>query len=544
MNQVSDLKSFLQGEVTDSLEERDKASRDASVFTVSPSAVVYPKNNEDLKALVSWANKATPPVSLTARSGGTDMTGGPLTESVVVNFQKHFQKVGNVKNHRITVQPGVWYRDLEKFLAPKNLQLPSYPASKDICTVGGMVANNSGGEKTLVYGKTADYVAELKTILADGEEHTFHSLTRAELDQKMKLEDFEGNLYRNLFELLEKNYDLVQNHKPHVHKNSSGYALWDVWNRKTQTFDLTRLLTGSQGTLGLISEITFRLITPAPHTQMLVMFLRDLSSLGEIVKTTLRYAPEAFESYDDHTLRLALRFLPGLWRKMKTKNLLSLILSFIPEMKMMLTGGLPKLILLAEFTGHDPKEVKSRVTAAMASLKRFQIPLHITQSAEEEKKYWVIRRESFNLLRQHVKNSRTVPFIDDLIVPPESLPEFLPLLRQILAKYNLVYTIAGHVGDGNFHIIPLMDPRRPDFVEIIEKLSEEVYQLVFKFGGSITGEHNDGLIRSRYVKEMFGPEMYHLFEEVKKLFDPKNIFNPGKKVNADWNFAKAHIVKN
>jgi FAD/FMN-containing dehydrogenase len=161
----------------------------------------------------------------------------------------------------------------------------------------------------------------------------------------------------------------------------------------------------------------------------------------------------------------------------------------------------------------------------------------------EMKKYWTIRRESFNLLRKHIKGKRTAPFIDDFIIKVEQLPEFLPKLNHILAKYNLNYTIAGHVGDANFHIIPLMDLRDIRSSEIIRNLSEEVYNLVLSYRGSITAEHNDGLIRSSYLKKMYGEKVYKLFEETKKIFDPQNIFNPGKKVNSDLNYAFKHLVK-
>lgn len=521
---------------------REAYSRDTSLFAVVPQGVAQPRNSADIGELVRQASQ-TPGLSLTARSGGTDMTGGPLTTSVVVDMTKHFTKLANPVNNTISVQPGVYYRDLAKHLTPYNLLLPSYPASKDICTLGGMVANNSGGEKSLIYGKTADYVQELQVILSDGEEYTLRSLNRAELEKKMNQKNFEGESYRRVFQLLDKNYEAIQQAKPRVSKNSAGYALWDVWNRDTGIFDLTRLFSGSQGTLGIITSIVFRLVSPAPNSQMLVVFMRDLAPLAAIVRAVLTYHPETFESYDDHTLKLAVRFLPDLWRKMPAKNLFSLLISFLPELKMIITGGSPKLVLLAEFTGHNRQEIEKRARACQALLKNFPVQTRLARTEQEVSKFWTIRRESFNLLRQHVHGKRTAPFIDDIIVRPEVLPEFLPRLDEIISQYDITYTIAGHVGDANFHIIPLMNPARPDFVDIIKKLSEEVYELVLEYNGSITAEHNDGLIRSHYLKTMFGEDVYNLFVETKKIFDPQNIFNPGKKVNADWIFAQRHLIK-
>lgn len=498
------------------------ASRDASIFSLTPQAAVAPRTAAEIGELVRMAGSRSSRMSLTVRSGGTDMSGGPLTSSVVINMQKHFTKIGSIKNSTIPVQPGAWYRDLEEKLIVHHLMLPCYPASKNICTLGGMVANNAGGEKTLSYGKTAEYVKKLRLVLSDGQEYSCQPLTRRELSAKLSQRNFEGRLYQRLFKLLEKNYEVIQAAKPNVSKNSAGYALWDIWNKDTQIFDLTRLFSSSQGTLGIITEITFKLVTPKPHSQLLVIFLPDLTQLADVIKTVLTYAPESFEAYDDHTLRLA---------RTITSRLLHI-------------RGLPKLTLLAEFTGHDAKEVLQRVQAVRAALKRFAARTRLAKSPAETANYWSIRRESFNLLRHGARDHyATVPFIDDVIVRPEFLPEFLPRLQEIMERYMLHYTIAGHVGDGNFHIIPLMNTSDPEFLHTIEAVADQVCDLVLEFKGSLTAEHNDGLIRSHYLKKMFGEEVYSLFVETKKIFDPKNIFNPGKKVHADWEFAKQHIAR-
>jgi FAD/FMN-containing dehydrogenase len=173
--------------------------------------------------------------------------------------------------------------------------------------------------------------------------------------------------------------------------------------------------------------------------------------------------------------------------------------------------------------------------------KKAHLGVRVAKSERAARKYWVIRRESFNLLRKKIRGKRTAPFIDDFVVPPARLPEFLPKLEAVMATYDLTYTVAGHVGDGNFHIIPLVDPARADTAKIIDELSHKVYDLVIAHDGSISGEHNDGLIRTPYVEKMFGPAMYALFYEVKKIFDPLDIFNPGKKVGTNFSTALAHL---
>lgn len=539
----NDLKASVRGEVDVSSASLDRASRDASLFRVRPSVVVSPADAADVGRLVSFvaARKADEPsLSLTARSAGTDMSGGPLTESVVVDMARHFGRIVSVSDDSAVVEPGALYRDFEKATLAKGLLLPSYPASRDLCTVGGMAANNSGGEKTLRYGKTDRYVRRLNVVLSDGREYTMKKLSAAELEHKKSSSTFEGELYRTMDALITNNAEVIEKARPRVSKNSSGYALWNVRDADG-SFDLTKLFVGSQGTLGIITEIEFSLVRPKPHSRMLVIFLRDLAPLAEVAERVMRHQPESFESYDDHTLSVALRLLPQLVRRMKG-NAIRLAFRFFPEARMAVTGGLPKLVLIAEFTAETGEAAEAAAVAARDELAGMGLRTNVTKSEAEGEKYWTIRRESFNLLRHHVNALQTAPFIDDFVVRREDLSSFLPELYAILEAYpRMIFTVAGHVGDGNFHIIPLMDVRLPETAAIIRALSEKVYALVIRYGGSITGEHNDGMIRTPFVKRMFGAEMEALFEKTKRAFDPLGLFNPGKKVSGDFDDAMAHL---
>lgn len=538
------LRKFFKGDILDDPATLETYSHDASLFEIKPQMVVFPKDTGDVEKLVAWAAESKDKkISLTARSAGTDMSGGPLTESIVADFTRYFNHIIKIGEDYAITQPGVFYRDFERETLKHDLLMPSYPASREICTVGGMAANNSGGEKTLAYGKTEQYVTGLKVVLRDGKEYAFGPVSKAELEKRIKKKTLEGEIYRRVYKLVKDNFELLQKAKPRVSKNSAGYFLWNVWDG--QTFDLTKLFVGSQGTLGLITEIKYRLIHPKKHSAMVALFLKDTEQLADIIEKVLSFKPESFESYDDNTMKLAIRFLPELLKTMKAKNLLALGWQFLPELWMAITGGIPKLVLIAEFTDDSEQAAQEKAGQAAAALKQFKIPIRVMKNERESRKYWVIRRESFNLLRRHVRGRRTAPFIDDMVVQPEKLPVFLPKLNEILKNYpSLVYTVAGHVGDGNFHIIPLMDMSDPKSREIIPELSERVYKLVFEFGGSTTGEHNDGLIRSPYLKEMYGEKVYKLFEEVKQIFDPEGIFNPGKKVGSSLEYALKHLVKN
>lgn len=543
MELIEELKKITKSDVVADEESRLKYSQDASLFEIKPQIIVFPKDYEDLRALVKFVSdkkKSGQAISISARSAGSCMSGGSLTESIVVDFSRYFNRIKNISNYSAVAEPGVYYRDFEKESLKHNLLLPSYPASKELCALGGMVANNSGGEKTLAYGKTENFVAELKVILSDGNEYVIKPLEKYELMKKMQENTFEGRIYSKIYDLINKNFDLLRAAKPDVSKNSAGYYLWNVWDG--HTFDFTKLFVGSQGTLGLITEIKFRLINPKKYSKMAVIFLKNLDPLLPVVKTVLEFKPESFESFDNNTLKLAIRFLPGLLKSLKTKNFFKLGWEFLPEFWMMLIGGFPKLVLLAEFTGDKEKEIERQIDGLPAKLKALGVKFRVI-NADEAQKYWVIRRESFSLLREHIKGKRTAPFIDDFIVKVERLPELLPCLNKVLSKYDLTYTIAGHIGDANFHIIPLMDLKDPKVREIIKNLSEEIYDLVLGLKGSITAEHNDGLIRTPYLEKMYGPKVYGLFEETKKIFDPLDIFNPGKKVNGNLDYALKHLVK-
>lgn len=533
------LLGVMKGEVSDDAAILRGASRDTSLFMRMPELVVYPKDAEDVSALVKEVSRARASgaeVSLAARSAGTDMTGGPLTTGVVVSFTKHMNRVIEVGDGFAVTEPGVYYRDFEKETLKKHLILPSYPASREIAAMGGIVSNNSGGERTLEYGQTEKYVEELDVVLSDGSQTTFKALTPAELEEKKKLTTFEGDIYRKMDALVTSNAGLIEGHRPKVSKNSAGYALWRIRDPKTGAFNLAKLMCGSQGTLALWTRAKLALVKPKEHRAMLIVFLYDLNILPEIVKRVLPQHPESFESYDDHTFTLAVKFLPGMLSQMGFAKALRLGIDFIPEAAMVATGGVPKMILMAEFAEDTILEADRKAAAAKEALIGLHVQAKIEKNEKESEKYWIVRRESFALLRKNVHGLYAAPFIDDFVVPPSSYPEFLPKLNALLDEYksHFIYTIAGHIGNGNFHIIPLMDLAKEENRKVILELAPKVYELVIREGGTTTGEHNDGIIRTPYLPMLFGAEMVALFAETKEIFDPQNIFNPGKKVGGTF----------
>lgn len=532
----------------DSAEAREFYSHDASMFEIVPEIVAKPKSADDVAKLVKYVaenKKNNPKLSLTARSAGTDMSGAAINDSIIVDFNAHLTKLIDISATEAVVQPGLFFRDFDVETIKFNAMLPSYPASRDLCTVGGMVNNNSGGEKSLEYGKTDRYVPELKFVFADGIERVVKPLKKDQLDKKIAQKDFEGRVYKQLFELIEKNYDAIQAARPMVSKDSTGYHLWNVWNRETGVFDLTQAIIGAQGTLGFVTESTFKLVERPTHSGLLVLFLRDIRGLGELIKTVMRHKPATFEGFDDATLWLSIKFMPSFLTFLGPVKFIRLLFSLIPD-GVQLLRGFPKLVLMVEFTGTTENEVRGKIKALHRELRPHRARYEIngfeeTPTEGSSEKFWIMRRRSFQLLRSKVKDKHTAPFIDDFVVNPEHLPEFLPKIRKIIKKYKLFATIAGHMGDGNFHIIPLMQLEDKRDRKKILPAMREVNELVLKYKGSLSGEHNDGLVRGPWLEAQYGKDMVKLFQQTKDIFDPDHIFNPHKKANATWDYSFSHI---
>jgi len=550
MNSIFDsLRPAFKGDVDTSDKTLTIYSNDASLFEIRPRVVVYPKDSSDVQTLINWVNKnrkEDPTLSITARSAGTDMTGGAIGASIIVDFIRYMNAIKEVTPDYAIVEPGCFYRDFDKETKKINRYMPAFTASREINAVGGMIGNNSVGEKAIKFGKTENYINSLKIVLSDGNEYIIRPLSKIEIEEKIggkAVNEFEAKLYKELYNLITENYEQIMSAKPAVSKNSAGYYLWNIYDKNTGAFDLCRLIVGSQGTLGIVTEINFRLVPTESFSNVLVVFLPSLSDVSKLVTEIVPFKPDSLETYDDKSMILAMRFFFDFFKQLGFWGAVKLGLQFIPETWMITVGGVPKLILIIEFTGQTEEVVKNKLIEIRERIRHFGFHMHIAHSNSEADKYWRIRHESFNLLRKHVKNKRTAPFIDDIIVKPEYLPEFLPKVKALIDEYKLDYTVEGHLGNGNFHIIPLMDLDSPFSVDVILELSKKVYTLVHQYHGSITAEHNDGIIRTPYLLQQYGEEIIKLFQKTKNIFDEANIFNPGKKVGGTFDDIKKAIKK-
>src|SRR3989344_6079770 len=376
-----DLARIVKGDVSDDAETLKTYSRDTSIFERTPSVVVFPRNARDVSAVVEYVHEAKTRgenISIAPRSAGTDMTGGPLTDSIALVFSKYMDRMGEIGRDPDTsgetgfaeAEPGVYYRDFEKAtLAAQGMIMHSYPASRGICAIGGMVANNSGGERVVM-----------------------HPLFPPELAKKESQKDFEGTIYRSIHALIDAHQEEIEAARPNVTKNSAGYALWNVVDKEHGTFDLTQLVCGSQGTLGIVTKAKLGLVKTKEHRAMLVVFLSDIGILPEIVRRVLAYDPESFESYDDQTFKLAVRFIPQIIGQFGIMQMIKLGVAFIPEMWLVVTGGVPKLVLMAEFAEDTMAEALEKAEDARDALDGLAVRTKIARSEAAPKKYWTIRR--------------------------------------------------------------------------------------------------------------------------------------------------------
>lgn len=573
----NELGQILAGDISIDIKELTERSIDWSLFKIMPDMIVYPKHPSDIQKLVSyvndWNSNHKEKLTITARAAGSGMSGGSLNHSIILDvtrYLNHFKEIipGDFgsQTHRenfsfpiigkATAEPGMMYIPFEEKTLAQGMIMPTFPASRKLCALGGMVANNGAGEKSLKYGQNKDFVQELKVILADGNEYTLKPLSYPELQSLIAENNYLSKIAAEVYSIIKDNWNLIQSKKPTTTKNSAGYLIWEIISADSITafesgsgfFDLTKCFVGAQGTTGIISEITYKLVPVEDKEEMIVMFVNDIHQLPTIVKVLNEHDVDTIELYDDHTFSIGIKFFKDFLKDKGFIGGLRYAMRFLPEFWMSLTGGVPKFIILAESADKDAEVLRVEVERELYDIKKISGLKSFVVRGPAAQKYWDFRHDSFKLLTEHSKKSRnagagtrTAPFIDDIAVNPEHLPEYIPRLVEILDEYKqeFVYTIAGHLGDGNFHIIPLVDMNKQENKKKILEISERVYTLALEYGGSITAEHNDGIVRTPFLPQMFGAEMMDVFKKIKYIFDPHNIFNPGKKIG----MTKADITK-
>ena len=521
------LQEHLLGEVTSSAAVRKSFSTDASVLSVVPSVVVYPRDENDVRktARFTWQlaerGRSLP---ITARGAGTDQSGAALGSGIVLAFPAHMNRVVvlDSKSGLVTVEPGALYGKIQQTLQTHGRFLPPFPASFEYSTIGGALANNAAGEKSVKYGDTRAYAKSLRVVLSNGEVIETGRLSKRELNKKLGLATFEGEIYRAVDALLEENAEVVANASTkNVTKNAAGYDLADI-KQKDGSFDLTPLFVGSQGTLGIITEATLETELDNPEPTLLVGLFDNLQHAAQAV-LELRKLPEMPSSLE-----------------MVDENLLKLVEQLNPnQLKDVLTLPLPKVVLLAEFDNPNERAQKRITKKASKIFEQYAVEFKVETSPAEQEKLWRIRHASATIAAHSEGNLSAIPIIEDGVVPVEKLEEYVGSIYRLFKKYHLNVAVWGHAGDGNLHIQPFFDLAQLGDRQKVFKIMNEYYSLVLELGGSTTGEHGDGRLRAPYLRAVYGDDMYALFTKVKQIFDPYNLLNPGVKLGTSLDDVKA-----
>lgn len=522
------LQEHLVGEVMTSVDARRYFSTDSSILTLPPALIVYPRNENDVRktARFTWqlAERGRV-IPMTARGSGTDQSGAALGSGIMIVFPAHMNRILELdtKANTVTIEPGINYGKLQQTLQTHHRFLPPYPASLEYSTVGGAVANNASGEKSVKYGDTRNYVQTLRAVLANGEVIETGRLTKRELSKKLGLATFEGEIYRSLDTLLEENRELVERTQLNVTRNNSGYHVFDV-RHKDGSFDLTPLLIGSQGTLAIISEITMDTEAYSPNTTLLLATFDSLEQTQNAV-LELRALPE---------MPSAIELIDG--------NLLEIVHERNPNLlKEVLRSPFPSIVLLVEFDSANERNLKKLIKRSHKVFERYASSLHTETDIEKQQTFWKIRQASSSIIGHNDGPIRAVPVIEDATVPPDQIRTYIENVYALLEKNNLPIALWGHAGDGTFRIQPQLNLAQVGDRQTAFRLMEEYYKMVISLGGTISGERNDGRMRAPFVAQQYGTEVYGLFEKVKQIFDPYGTLNPGVKIGSSLDDVKALV---
>lgn len=519
MNKVAHyLQEHLVGEVMTGTDARRYFATDTSIFTITPAIVVYPRNENDVRKTTRFTWQLAERgriIPVTARGAGTDQGGAAIGPGIIMSFPAHLNRILEFdgKTGLVTIEPGINYGKLQQTLHTHNRFLPPFPASLEFSTVGGAIANNASGEKTVKYGNTRDFVRSLRVVLANGEVIETKRLTKRELSKKLGLATFEGEIYRNLDALLDDSSALLKQPGPNVTKNSAGYDLADI-KRKDGTFDLTPLFVGSQGTLGIVTEATLSTVPHNPNTTLIAAFVDDLAVAEEVIADLRKLSekPSAIEVVDSKLLDFVQSHNPN-------------------QLRGILNPPFPRLVILIEFDNISERSQKRMVKKATKILTKQQVSFQVETDPHKRDELWKIRHSAAAVTAHSEGTAKALPIIEDGIVPMDRFKEYIEGVYALFARHKLQAAIWGHAGDANLHIQPFLDLAQLGDRQMIFKLMDEYYALIMSLGGSTSGEHNDGRLRAPFLEKQYGPDMYDLYRKVKQIFDPYNTLNSGVKIN-------------
>ncbi|HSQ13926.1 MAG TPA: FAD-binding oxidoreductase, partial [Candidatus Deferrimicrobium sp.] len=510
---AAELKKRVEGDLHFDKYSRLLYSTDASIYQIEPIGIVVPRHKGDVQAAIEVAKRLG--VSILSRGGGTSLAGQAVGHSIVLDFSKYMQNVLEVNQEELScrVQPGLVQDELNAYVRGQGLQFGPDTSTSNRATIGGMVGNNSSGAHSLTYGKTLDHVIELTVLLADGSEVILKDLAPAEMERKSKVNSVEGRAYREVFRLAQQHKSEIVARYPKIMRRVSGYNLDEFV--KPQPFNLARMIVGSEGTLAAIVEAKMRLVPKPKWTAMDVIHFNDDIEALECAQIVLTTKPYAMESTDKMILNLARGNIEQ-------------------SRKLGFVQGTPDSLLMVEYAGETEAEVRAQVEKLEELRKREKIGYAATLAfkPEEVKSIWGVRKAGLGLLLGMKGDKKPIAFVEDTAVSPEKLPEFIKRFREIVTRHDTVAGYYGHCSVGCMHIRPLINLKENGEQQKMVSIANAISDLVLEFNGAMSGEHGDGLARSHFNAKLFGPALYDGFRQIKRAFDPNNLFNPGKIVDA------------
>lgn len=510
---ISDLKLNIKGDVLSDRTSLGLYATDASVYQIEPIVIVLPKDTDDVQEAIRIA--ADHDITILPRGGGTSLAGQTVGHSMILDFSKYMNQLLelNVSEKWVRVQPGLVRDELNAVLKEHKLHFAPDPATSSRANVGGMIGNNSSGTKSILYGKTVDHVLELEVTLADGTNLHIEKLSKDEYNAKSENPGREGEIYRGFSKIIKDNAVEIEARFPKVMRRVQGYNLDEFIH--TEDWNLSKVICGSEGTLAAITEVKLNLEPLPKFKSICVVHFSDLRQSIEAVNQMLPFEPSAIEILDKTVIQ------------MSRENLTTRRHSHFIE-------GNPVSIQIVEFYGDTYEDVMDRPTRMIEHLKTFDMGYAYPLFPEGEyyDDVWVIRKKGLGLMLGVKGKKKPLPFIEDSGIPTDVLPEYIERVLNICKENNTEAAMYAHASVGVIHVRPILDLRDAEDIKRFKNISEATFQLVQEYGGSWSGEHGDGLVRSFYLKRYFGDQVYDALKQVKNLFDPKDRMNPGKIIDA------------
>ena len=506
---AEELRKRVSGEVRFDPFSRVLYSTDASIYQMEPVGVVIPRSVEDVLAVIEIARDNRVPVL--PRAGGTGLAGQSVNHAIVMDFSKYLNQVVEVNQEEqwVRVQPGIVLDQLNRYLAPYNLQYAPDPTTSNRACVGGGIGNNTCGAHSVIYGKTLDHIKEVDVVLSDAAQAHFQSLEPHELEAKLNGEGLESDIYRGVLQIARENLAEIEARYPKIMRRVSGYNLDSFLGE--EPVNLAKMVVGSEGTLCVVTEAKVNLVPRPTMTSLSVLHFADIFEASEATKEVLKHGPSSVEVLDKMVLDRSRESMG------QSRNL-----AFVQ--------GNPGAMLLVEFYGESEAELTAKMEHLrddMAHRRLGYACVNLLDRADQDM-VWNVRKGGLGLLMSIRGDAKPIPFVEDPAVDPENLGEFVRRFDEVVRNHDTQAGYYGHASVGCLHIRPLISLKSADGIEKMLSIGEEISDLVKEFGGSMSGEHGDGIVRGVWTEKMFGPEIYQAFRDLKSTFDPQGIMNPGK----------------